>query len=353
MAGAGFDVAGARRRRPGQVVVTVTDVGLDGPWAGRPCTEFVLQAACGSTGSRGIPGEEPFSAGGRLGEWLAGSYAAAGAAAAWLGAARTGRGDHVDVSVLDCMAIGMVTFPSVFAEFAAACGRPAAAAAERRLEVPSVEPTADGWVNFTTNTPQQFADLCTLLGRPELAADRRFARHLARFKNRREFAEVTEGYTRTRPPSRWSRRRRSCGSRWPRSSTTGRSSPSATSPSAASSSTTRRVPSASPASPTACTASTPARSGRCPGPASTTRRSSGRDVRPRPAGPPGRLPLEGVRVVDFTAWWAGPGATQLLACLGADVVKVESTVRPDQIRFAGPKVPGDPQWWSGAPWPTP
>ena len=56
-----------------------------------------------------------------------------------------------------------------------------------------------------------------------------------------------------------------------------------------------------------------------------------------------------MRVVDLTAWWAGPGATQLLACLGADVVKVESTVRPDQIRFAGPKAPGDPQWWEWGP----
>ena len=144
VAGAGFDVVGTRRRQPSQVVVTISDVGLDGPWAGRPTDEFVLQAACGSTGSRGVPGEEPLSAGGRLGEWLAGSYAAAGAVAAWLGAVRSGRGDHVDVSMLDCMAIGMVTFPAVFASFAAACGWPAATTSQRRLEVPSVEPRPTG-----------------------------------------------------------------------------------------------------------------------------------------------------------------------------------------------------------------
>src|SRR2546428_276170 len=37
-----------------------------------------------------------------------------------------------------------------------------------------------------------------------------------------------------------------------------------------------------------------------------------------------RLPLERVRIVDLTAFWAGPAATHLLAAFGADVVKVES-----------------------------
>ena len=52
------------------------------------------------------------------------------------------------------------------------------------------------------------------------------------------------------------------------------------------------------------------------------------------------LPLEGIRIVDFTAYWAGPLPTAIMADLGAEVIKVESIQRPDQFRIVA--VSGEP-----------
>ena len=145
---------------PSLVVVAVTPFGCDGPWAGRPSTEFTLQAACGSIGQRGLPEQPPLSAGGRLGEWLAGTYAALGAIAALREASRSGHGELVDVAMLDCMAVTMVTYPSVFASFA---GRPEVAGTGRTIEVPSIEPTRDGYFVVTTNSAQQFHDFLLMI----------------------------------------------------------------------------------------------------------------------------------------------------------------------------------------------
>jgi crotonobetainyl-CoA:carnitine CoA-transferase CaiB-like acyl-CoA transferase len=57
------------------------------------------------------------------------------------------------------------------------------------------------------------------------------------------------------------------------------------------------------------------------------------------------LPLDGVRILDATAWWAGPSSTHILAALGAEVIHLESTHHPDGARMAAAAFADQGQWW--------
>ena len=64
---------------------------------------------------------------------------------------------------------------------------------------------------------------------------------------------------------------------------------------------------------------------------------------------PSGLPFDGLRVLDMTSFWAGPSCTHVLAQLGAEVIHVESTSRPDGTRLiAGVPITED-QWWERSP----
>lgn len=335
------------REHPALISVSVSAFGGDGPWAGRPCTEFTLQAACGSMGGRGLPEQPPLAAGGRVGEWITGVYAALATVAAVGVGVGPGPGRHVDVAMLDCMAVTLVTYPSVFASFA---GRPPAAAGTGRMvEVPSVEPTADGYVVFTTNSAQQFQDFVAMIGRPEWQGDEGMSRALERFARRQEFLAAVH---------QWSGHR-SCEA-------------------ALQEAALYRIP-AGPVLNGSTVAGFeqfeargvygPSPSGRFrqprppyriegvkPRPPTAAPAVGADDGRvrwePRRADPPAgeaTLPLAGIRILDCTAWWAGPSATHVLASLGADVVKVEAVKRPDLMRMSSTRPPTFDRWWEWGP----
>ncbi|MEX2254842.1 MAG: CoA transferase [Acidimicrobiia bacterium] len=354
-----FDVAGLHERNPALVVVSITPFGQSGPWRDRAATEFTLQAWCGSTGSRGEPERPPVAAGGRIGEWVAGTYAAVAAVAARGAAQQTGAGEHVDVALLDAMSLTMNTYTSVFAEF---LGWPPMRRPTRTFEVPSIEPSSDGYAAFTTNSAQQFNDFLILIDRPDMIGDEELARALTRFKRRHEMLEMTHAHTTKHTTAELLAQavelRIPSGPVGNGATVTGFDHFVATDTFVESPSgrfVQPRVPyrisgiEARPFEPapalgadTASTASTAA---------ATWPELESVNPGIRGAGSPerGELPLAGVRVLDCTAWWAGPAATHMLATLGADVIKVESVTRPDLMRYTSTRPPSEDQWWEWGP----
>ena len=344
---------------PSLVVVTITPFGGEGPWAGRPSTEFTLQAACGSIGQRGLPEQPPLSAGGRLGEWMSGTYAALGAIAALREAFRCGRGELVDVAMLDCMAVTMVTYPSVFASFA---GWPKVTGTGRTIEVPSIEPTRDGYFVVTTNSAQQFQDFLFMIERPDLVADPDLAQVAKRFRRREEFLSAVHQYTTQHTTAEVLESaalfRIPAGPLLDGSNMTEFEQfvvRGVFVPNPSGRFHQPRVPyrisgvSPRPFSPAP---RLDQHGGSVDWPQRTdalTRAGRSTDAGSPDAAEGWRLPLADIRVVDCTAWWAGPVATAALAALGADVIKVESVTRPDNMRFASTRPPTQDRWWEWSP----
>lgn len=348
VADGGLDPARLRASAPSLVVVTITPFGWDSPARDAPWTEFTLQAACGSIGGRGLPDGPPLAAGGRIGEWVAGVYAALGAVAAWREARRSGHGDHVDVAILDAMALAMAPYPSLFASFAGWGDLPGTG---RSIEVPSVEPASDGYVGFTTNSAQQFHDFLLLIERPDLVEDGELALVAKRFARRDEFLAAVHAHTRSRTTATLLEEANLYripaapvldGATIPAFEQFAARSVFVANPSG-------RF--AQPRVPFRIDGVEPRPFAPAPGAGQHTG-AVGWEGEPRPAPAPAgawRPPLDGVRVVDCTSWWAGPSASHALACLGADVIKVESVTRPDHCRFAGTRRPPADQWWEWGP----
>ena len=164
-----FGSRGAREwceRFPGLVVLSITPYGQEGPYAERPASDLTIQAESGGISGRGLPTQPPVQCGGRVTEWIGGTFAAVAALAAVKRARATGQGEYIDFSLCEVMNIGSTVFADLMGSL---LGRPEISGPTRTVELPSIEPTSDGWVGFNTNSRQQFNDFCLMIERPELA----------------------------------------------------------------------------------------------------------------------------------------------------------------------------------------
>jgi crotonobetainyl-CoA:carnitine CoA-transferase CaiB-like acyl-CoA transferase len=314
----GLTLDGLRERYPRLVVVCVTPYGVTGPDADRPGCELTVYHAGGEGAtlpseniSRHFPDRPPVRAGVFLADHDTGLTAALAAVAALVGRQRSGEGELVDVAGSEVEAgLNRTTLSRAIAE-----GRDFDRS-YRGYDYAGALRCLDGWVAVRPVEERQWTGLCDEIGRSDLVADARFVNRLRRYDNADDLTTELEAWTsvHTRAHVRAALLRAGCpGGPF--------LSPGDVIHDAA-------IGSRELFAPIVGTESGGVAAFR--GWHSTPACGSG--TRIWPALDANALPLTGLRVVDLTWVAAGPYATELLAFLGAEVIRVESPSRPDIFR---------------------
>ena len=340
-----FAPAAVHRRHPHLTVMSITPFGLEGPWHDRAATEFTLQAWSGGIVGlgRGEADRAPVFVGGQVGEYLAGVYASAAMLASRYGRIGGGVGELLDLSMLETQILSLTYYPVTYFEM---LGRPWRDA--RRLTVPGVARAKDGLVDVGCGTAQQWFDLCAMVGHPEwidedseltiteranLNADEIYAWFESNTVD--EIRELATAFRIPNAPvanganiaSLDQFRERGSFVRNPRDRIQQPGHPYRMTPAPL------RRPQPAPRL----------------GEHTAHYRTANLMSRPAPTGSANPLPLNGIRVLDMTTFWAGPCCTHFLAMLGAEVIHVESTRRPDGTRLIAGVPVTENQWWEKSP----
>src|SRR5215218_7818961 len=193
----GLDGETLRAANPGLVTCSVTAFGTGEEARTLPGYDFLAQAMGGLMSVTGEADGRPLKVGAAVVDLVCGLLAVIGIQAALTERARTGRGRHVEVSLMDAALMSLLNQGSAWVLGGVVPRR-------RGNRHPSITPyetyeAADRPIAVAVGNDRLFARLCEAVGAPELASDERYATNAARVANADSLAERLDGAFRGEP----------------------------------------------------------------------------------------------------------------------------------------------------------
>ena len=173
---------------PRTILTSISGWGQTGPNVDRAVFDAIAQAASGLMSQTGPEGLEPMLSGAFVADYTAAAHATVGTLAALLARASTGKGQHVDVALVDSMFSVLGTMPSAYRLFGST---PKRTGNRDAITVPAnLYKTADGYVYIHAGSDPLFPRLADAIGRPELALDPKFRGHQDRLAHVEEIDAI-------------------------------------------------------------------------------------------------------------------------------------------------------------------
>ncbi|MGK9232709.1 CoA transferase [Inquilinus limosus] len=197
----GFGYDDLKDEFPALVYCSITGFGQTGPYAPRAGYDYLIQAMGGIMSLTGPVDGEPMKVGVAIADLMTGTYATIGILAALDHRRRTGRGQLVDMALLDTQ----VAWLSNAGQYYLTSGVPTPRTGNGH---PTIVPyqafrAADEYLILAVGNDSQFAKFCDVAGRPDLAADPRFATNQARVRNREVLVPIVAGLIAEKPRGFW------------------------------------------------------------------------------------------------------------------------------------------------------
>ena len=185
----GLDAETLQAIHPKLIVCDISGYGEDGPYRDKKAYDLLIQSEAGFLSVTGTP-DEPCKSGNSIADIAAGMYAYTGILAALIQRGKTGRGSHIDVSMLESLAEWM-GFPMYYA-YGGAPPPPRSAAAHATIYPYGPFPAADGGtVMLGLQNEREWRLFCEkVLLEPSLAADPRFDANAKRNTNREVLRDI-------------------------------------------------------------------------------------------------------------------------------------------------------------------
>ncbi len=190
-----------KKINPRLIYAAISGFGYTGPYSDRPAYDGIIQAMSGIMSVTGEAGGTPTRVGPSIGDIVAGMYGTIGILGAVNYRAETGKGQMVDVAMLDCQ---VSILENALARYFATGISPKPAGNKHTSIVP-FEPftTADGELVVAAGNDKLFALFCTQLGCPELIEDARFKHNIDRFNHYDELRPLLANKMQTKPTAFW------------------------------------------------------------------------------------------------------------------------------------------------------
>lgn len=197
----GLDAASVRARHPEKIYCLITGYGTDGPYAGRPTYDSVVQAATGMAGLMQARDGEPAYMPMLICDHVAGEIAAGAILSALIAQKASGEGCSLEVPMFETMAAFVLQEHLAQQSFEPPVGPPG----DQRLLSPHNKPvrTADGWISFTVNTDPQVRAFLRATDRAHLMDDPRFGSVSARARHVTQWFEIRGAPLLSRTTQEW------------------------------------------------------------------------------------------------------------------------------------------------------